>query len=80
MTTSIKNLSFEDALQELETIVRRLEEGQVPLEEAIQSYERGAALRHHCEIKLKEAKLRIEKISLSPTGEEVVEPFKELAS
>ena len=62
----VSHVSFEDALMELEAIVRRLEEGRVPLEEAVQAYERGSKLRAHCEAKLTQAKLRIEKVSLSP--------------
>ena len=58
----VENMSFEEALQELEQIVRRLEEGKTNLNEAIQAYERGASLRIHCEKKLKDARLRVEKI------------------
>ena len=61
--TEIKNLSFEQALNELETIVSNLEAGQVDLEQSITTYERGAALKSHCEKKLQEAKLKIEKIT-----------------
>ena len=59
---SIAGLSFEDALAELEKIVRGLEGGQQKLEEAIGSYERGAALRRHCEAKLAEAEARVQAI------------------
>lgn len=59
---SIETLSFEEALKELETIVRRLEEGKLSLEEAIHAYEKGAALKAQCEKKLKDARLRVEKI------------------
>ena len=52
-------LSFEEALAELERIVRGLEGGQLKLEEAITAYERGAALRRHCESKLAEAEARV---------------------
>lgn len=58
----LENISFEDALKELETIVRRLEEGKTSLDEAIKAYERGASLRLHCEKKLKDARLRVEQI------------------
>lgn len=61
-------LSFEDALRELEDIVARLERGQVDLEDSIAIYERGAALRAHCESKLKAAQARIEKIVAGPGG------------
>jgi exodeoxyribonuclease VII small subunit len=62
-------LSFEQALKELEDIVRRLEAGDVDLENSIEIYGRGAALKRHCETKLKAAQERIEKISLGPDGE-----------
>jgi exodeoxyribonuclease VII small subunit len=59
----IDKLSFEDALKELEQIVQALEGGRGKLDEAIRSYERGAALKRHCEKKLAEAQARIEKIA-----------------
>lgn len=61
-------LSFEQALSELETIVRQLESGDVELERSIDIYERGAALKAHCEAKLKAAQLRVEKIVLASDG------------
>jgi len=61
-------LSFEAALAELEEIVRQLEQGKSDLEDAIGAYERGAALKKHCETKLKEAKVRVEKIKLGADG------------
>ena len=61
-------MSFEDALAELEQIVRRLEDGKGKLDDAISSYERGAALKRHCEAKLREAQAKIEKISLGSDG------------
>jgi exodeoxyribonuclease VII small subunit len=57
--TEVSALSFEDALSELEQIVRALESGQQKLEDAITAYERGAALRRHCEAKLAEAEARV---------------------
>lgn len=66
--TSLENTSFEEALRELETIVRRLEEGKTSLDEAIKAYERGAALRAHCEKKLKDARLRVEQIVVNADG------------
>lgn len=66
--TDISQLSFEKALAALEEIVARLEAGKVDLEESIKIYERGEALRKHCEAKLKEAEARIEKITLDPAG------------
>ena len=64
----ISKMSFEAALAELEQIVARLEGGKVELEESIKIYERGEALRKHCDAKLAEAEARIEKITLSPQG------------
>jgi exodeoxyribonuclease VII small subunit len=55
-------MSFEQALAELEQIVARLESGQAPLEDSIRLYERGAALKAHCETRLAAARLRVEKI------------------
>ncbi len=65
----ISTLSFEKALAELEDIVRRLERGEVGLDESIALYERGAALKRHCEAKLRDAELRIEQIELGADGE-----------
>lgn len=64
--TDIKDMSFEKAMAELETLVRRLEEGRLSLEEAIGSYERGTALRGHCETKLRAAKLKVEQVLGNP--------------
>ncbi len=61
-------LSFEDALAELERIVRALEGGQQKLEDAIAAYERGARLRQHCEAKLAEAEARVAAIVEGPDG------------
>ncbi len=62
MSQDISGLSFEDALAELERIVRGLEGGQQKLEDAITAYERGALLRQHCESKLAEAEARVQAI------------------
>jgi len=70
----IAKMSFEAALEELETIVRKLEEGETKLEEAINSYERGALLKRHCEAKLQEAKTRVDKVVLNSDGSVNVEP------
>jgi exodeoxyribonuclease VII small subunit len=72
----ISRMSFEDALAELEQIVRRLEAGQVKLDEAIQSYERGALLKQHCERKLNEAQQRVERIVVAADGAISTEPAK----
>ena len=65
----ITEMSFEDALNELEGIVGRLERGDAPLEESITIYQRGAALKAHCEGKLKDAQMKVEKIVLKGQGE-----------
>ena len=64
----VSALSFEAALAELEEIVRQLEQGKSSLEDAIGAYERGAALKKHCEKKLGEARARVDKIKLSADG------------
>ena len=65
---AIAALPFETAMKELETIVEKLERGQVALEESITIYERGEALKAHCDRLLKSAEARIEKITLSRDG------------
>jgi exodeoxyribonuclease VII small subunit len=60
----VKELNFEQAMEELETIVRKLEAGQDSLENSITLYERGVALKQLCEKKLQEATLKIEKITI----------------
>ena len=64
----VVNLSFEEAMAELETIVRRLEGGQARLEEAMDSYARGTALRAHCERKLNEAEARVQALVPGAAG------------
>ncbi len=64
----VKALSFEQALKELEGIVGRLEQGSVPLEESIAIYERGDALRRHCDGLLKAAEAKVEKIRVATDG------------
>ena len=66
-----KNLSFEEALKELEEIVNSLERGDVSLEDAIEAYERGSMLKNKCEERLKEAKMKVEKIQSSQNGKEL---------
>ena len=70
----IAQLPFERAIEELELIVKRLEEGKVPLEELVAIYERGEALKRRCEDLLRQAEARVEKITLDvdgkPTGTE----------
>ena len=69
-------MSFEEALQELESIVRKLEEGKGNLDDAIDSYSRGAELKKHCENKLKDAQIRIDKIVTDSDGAMALEPLK----
>lgn len=76
LPADIAAMSFEDALAELEGIVRRLESGQVKLDDAIQSYERGAQLKRHCESKLNEAQQRVDRIVIGSDGAVTVEPAK----
>ena len=64
----ITAMSFEQALKALEDVVRQLEGGEVPLEESIGLYERGEALRRHCQARLDAAQARIEKIVAGPDG------------
>lgn len=78
MFPEIASLSFEDALRALEDVVRRLESGEVPLDESISLYEKGEALRRHCQARLDSARARIERIVTdaagNPTG---TRPFDE---
>lgn len=72
----IRDMAFERALKELEHIVGRLERGDVELEESISIYERGEALRAHCDRLLKQAEAKVEKLTLSRSGEPTgTEPF-----
>jgi exodeoxyribonuclease VII small subunit len=64
----VTKLPFEKAIDELESIVKRLEEGKVPLEESVAIYERGEALKARCEELLKQAEARVEKITLDASG------------
>ena len=70
----IAKMSFEDALAQLEEIVRNLEGGDSALDDAIAASERGAALKRHCESKLRQAQARVEKISLGADGTPDTEP------
>lgn len=74
---SVENLSFEAALGELDTIVRDLETGKAALEDSIGAYERGTALKEHCQKKLGEARSKIEKISVNEDGSVTTKPFGE---
>jgi exodeoxyribonuclease VII small subunit len=72
--TDVKKMPFERAIDELESIVKDLEGGKVPLEKSVELYERGEALKKRCEELLRQAEARVEKITLSadgkPTGSE----------
>jgi len=71
----IESLNFEEALGELEGIVRNLETAQIPLEDSINAYERGISLKKHCETKLREAQAKIEKITVDKDGAVSTEPL-----
>ena len=64
----VSEMSFEDAMAELESVVGQLERGDVPLEESIKLYERGAALKKRCQAKLKEAEEKVAAITLDGNG------------
>lgn len=72
--SEIEKLSFEEALAQLEEIVRQLENGSGKLDDAISAYEKGAHLKRHCEAKLAEAKAKVDKISLAPDGSVTAQP------
>jgi exodeoxyribonuclease VII small subunit len=67
--SDVRKLSFERALEELESIVKRLEEGKVPLEESVTIYERGEVLKRHCEDLLRQAEARVDKITTDANGQ-----------
>ncbi|WP_417262353.1 exodeoxyribonuclease VII small subunit [Celeribacter sp.] len=66
--TPVSEMSFETAMAELNEVVSKLERGDVALEDSIALYERGAALKAHCEAKLKDAEEKVEKITVGPDG------------
>lgn len=70
-----ENLSFEEALQKLENIVKDLEGGRIKLDDAVEAYEKAVALKKICEEKLQKAQLKIEKIEISPEGEILTQPL-----
>jgi exodeoxyribonuclease VII small subunit len=73
----VAQMSFEEALSELESIVQKLERGQLDLESSIQAYERGTALRQHCADKLRQVQLRVEKLTLERDGSPKLTAFEE---
>jgi len=68
ISPDITKLSFEEALNQLEDIVSKLEDGSINLEESIEEYTRGVHLKNHCETKLKEATLKVEQITIDKDG------------
>ena len=74
LPADIASLSFEEALTELERIVRQLEEGKGALDAAIDAYCRGSLLKRHCEAKLAEAQARVDRIVLGPDGAPAIQP------
>ncbi len=74
---AIEGFSFEEALVELEAIVKNLETGGTALEDSITAYERGIALKKHCEKKLRDAQAKIEKITVNSDGSVSAEPLDE---
>lgn len=75
LPAAIAKLSFEDALAELEKLVKQLEDGRAKLDDAIGAYERGALLKRHCENKLREAQAKIEQITVASDGSLSTTPF-----
>ncbi len=73
---AIEAMSFEEALNELQGLVKALEKGEAKLDEAIRAYERGAALKQHCERKLREAQAKVDKIVFTSDGTLSSEPMK----
>ncbi|GIT92626.1 exodeoxyribonuclease 7 small subunit [Jannaschia pagri] len=69
MADDVTSLSFEQAIAELEQVVTRLDSGDVPLDESIKLYERGAALKAHCEAKLNDADAKVRQITLDAKGQ-----------
>lgn len=71
-------ISFEDAMMQLENIVRELEAGKIKLDDAVEAYEKATALKKFCEDKLKAAQLKIEKINIAPDGNVNTEPLDKI--
>ncbi len=72
---TIDKMSFEKALEELETTVEKMEEGEVPLEKLVEQFEHGSALLNHCSKRLKDAELKIEKLTSKPDEQAKFEDF-----
>ena len=73
--TDFSNITFEDALAQLENIVRELEAGKIKLDEAVEAYEKATALKKFCEEKLQAAQLKIEKINIAADGSVSTSPL-----
>lgn len=78
MREDLKNLNFEDAMLQLESIVRELESGRIKLDDAVEAYEKAMALKKLCEDRLKKAQLKIEKIEVVPSGEIKISSLEKL--
>ena len=74
----LKKITFEEALLQLENIVRELEGGKIKLDNAVEAYEKATALKKFCEEKLKSAQLKIEKINIAPDGSISTEPLDKI--
>jgi len=75
MSVEKKELTFEEALAQLENLVRELEAGKIRLDDAVNAYEQAIKLKNFCEKKLQDAKLKIEKIELAPDGSPCLTPL-----
>jgi exodeoxyribonuclease VII small subunit len=78
LAAEIKDLSYEDALKELEGLIRKLESGSIDLADSIASYERGAALAAHCSRLLEATEQKVERLVLGPDGKPTEEPLPSL--
>ncbi|MDD3030263.1 MAG: exodeoxyribonuclease VII small subunit [Alphaproteobacteria bacterium] len=76
LPADIAALSFEDALAELEALVKKLDDGKAKLDDAIKAYERGALLKRHCAAKLREAQAKIDLITVGDDGSISTKPFQ----
>lgn len=76
VAVDLAKLSFEDAMKQLEEIIQKMDSAEVKLEDAVTLYEKGMALKKVCEEKLQGAKLKVEKITLSPNGTPQKETFE----
>jgi exodeoxyribonuclease VII small subunit len=74
-TDETKNISFEQALRELDTIVKNLENGTIPLDESLENFENGIKLVRHCNFLLNNAEKKVKKLTRADTGEVIEEDF-----